>query len=206
MLMRHDDLADRVGDAIPSLRQGNAGDVLSAKALLRGRSGRSPALREKRARTPPGISRISASGRPRRSTFWRRRFTQTNRSRASRRATASSPLQPRSRDASFRRLCEVGFARQRRLRTGLFTAPPDRYVRSGIDVNDVELRVARLASAPLRAGPTSSHGEDGPAPGRERARRRPHRGCAATCQPGQRRRGALRSRSSRHASSPSLRR
>ena len=51
-------------------------------------------------------------------------------------------------------LCEVGFARQRRPRTGLFAVLQDRYVRSGIDVNDVEIRsVCDRPRRPLRRDP-----------------------------------------------------
>jgi hypothetical protein len=78
-------------------------------------------------------------------------------------------------------LCEVGFGRQRRLRTGLLAAPPKRYVRCLVDVNDVSLRALAVGvgvGAQLRGQQQFPLHEDRPSPAwwpalADRPRRRP---------------------------------
>jgi hypothetical protein len=61
------------------------------------------------------------------------------------------------------RYVRVDFARPRGLRSGRLAVLPNRHVRCGIDVNDVDLRSVPIAvGAPAWRSTTGSHGEDGP--------------------------------------------
>jgi hypothetical protein len=105
-------------------------------------------------------------------------------------------------------LCEVGFCPSTTSTNWIFGAPANRYVRSGIDVNDVELRnVAIGVGAPLRRCPQPPLTAGRPAPAcSNRARGASHRELCSLVPASRTSTGELADLGGAPAPSPSLRR